>query len=97
LSGASGFSDMAMSQSIRDYSQVKDAPLDPQGSLSSRVPSRAIVLASKEVQSVLKETGNSVKPKRGKYNRQVSNNSAFPFNCNGISIQGVVYQQFSWM
>ena len=65
LYGASGFSDMAMSSSVRDYFQVRGDLPDLQGSLSCHVPSWAIVLANKKVQKVLKEMDKSVKPKRG--------------------------------
>ena len=39
-----------MSRSIRDYFSVRDGLPDPNGSLSSQVSSRAIVLANKEVE-----------------------------------------------
>ena len=58
-----------MSRSIRDYFHLKDGLPDPRGSLSSRLPSQAIALANKEVESVLRETGKSEKRQRGKYNR----------------------------
>ena len=59
-----------MSGSIRDYFNVKDGLSDPRGSLSSQFPSQAIALANKEVERELRETGNSVKRQRGKYNRR---------------------------
>ena len=59
-----------MSGSIRDYFNVKDGLPDPRGSLSSQFPLQAIALANKEVERELRETGNSVKRQRGKYNRR---------------------------
>ena len=60
---------MSTSRSIRDYFHVSDGLLDPRGSLSSQLAPQAIAQANKEVEKVLKETGNSVKRRRGKYNR----------------------------
>ena len=56
-----------MSHSILDYFSNKDGLPDPNGALSSGVPSRAIALANKEDASVLQQNDNSAKRQHGSY------------------------------
>ena len=52
------FCTLSMSRSIRDYFHIRDGLPDPRESLSSQLPSQAIALANKEVEKVLRESGN---------------------------------------
>ena len=54
--------------SIRQYFKPRDGLPDPQGCLSSAIPSHAIALANKEVERAMSEEAAKVGKKRGKYN-----------------------------
>ena len=72
-----------MSRSVLDYFLNKDGLPDPNGALSSQLPSQAIALANQEAASVLQRNGNSVKRQRGSYLQPVSELTALKI----ISIQ----------